>query len=40
MIEIPVWIAYGAITIGMGGYAAVLVVQLLLQLLAGVRDYE
>lgn len=40
MIEIPVWIAYGAITIGMGGYAIVLVVQLIVQLLLGVRDYE
>ena len=40
MIEIPVWIAYGSITIGMGGYAVVLVVQLLLQLISGVRDYE
>ena len=40
MIEIPVWIAYGAITIGMGGYATVLVVQLIAQLLSGVRDYE
>jgi TRAP-type C4-dicarboxylate transport system permease small subunit len=40
MIEIPVWIAYGAITIGMGGYAIVLVVQLLAQLLSGVKEYE
>ena len=40
MIEIPVWIAYGAITIGMGGYAIVLVLQLLAQLRTGVRDYE
>ncbi len=40
MIEIPVWIAYGAITIGMGGYATVLFVQLIAQLLSGVRDYE
>ena len=29
-----------AITIGMGGYATVLVVQLIAQLLSGVRDYE
>ena len=38
MIEIPVWIAYGAITIGMGGYAIVFVMQLLMQLMSGVRD--
>ena len=40
MIEIPVWVAYGAITIGMGGYAIVLVIQMLLQLRMGVTDYE
>ena len=40
MIEIPVWIAYGAITIGMGGYAVVLIVQLVRQFLSGVKDYE
>jgi TRAP-type C4-dicarboxylate transport system permease small subunit len=40
MIEIPVWIAYGAITIGMGGYAVVLIVQLVFQFLSGVKDYE
>ena len=40
MIEIPVWIAYFAITIGMGGYAVVLCSQLIIQLVSGVRDYE
>ncbi len=40
MIEIPVWIAYGAITFGMGLYAAVLVVQLTGQFRQGVDDYE
>ncbi len=40
MIEIPVWIAYGAITIGMGGYAVVLIVQLVRQFLSGVQDSE
>ena len=38
MIEIPVWIAYGAITIGMGGYALVLIAQLIVQLVSGLRD--
>ena len=40
MIEIPVWIAYGAITIGMGGYALVLIVQLVFQFLSGITDFE
>jgi len=40
MIEIPVWIAYGAITVGMGGYALVLIAQLVVQFLSGVKDYE
>ena len=40
MIELPVWIAYGAITLGMGAYAAVLVVQIAFQLISGVVEYE
>ena len=40
MMEIPVWIPYGAITIGMGLYAAILAWQLLLQLRSGVRGHE
>ena len=40
MIELPVWIAYGAITVGMGAYAAVLLVQIVFQLISGVADYE
>lgn len=40
MIEIPVSIAYGAITFGMGLFAVVLVVQLVGQFLQGVDSYE
>ena len=40
MIEIPIWIAYGAITLGMGLVAAVMAVQLLVQLSHGVKGYE
>ena len=40
MIEIPVSIAYGAITAGMGLYAVVMLVQLILQFRKGVTDYE
>ena len=40
MIEIPVWIAYGAITLGMGLYAVVLVGQIVLQIRAGAGNYE
>lgn len=40
MIEIPVWIAYGAITFGMGLFSLVLAVQLIGQFRQGVTDYE
>ena len=40
MIEIPVWIAYGAITIGMGLFAAVLAAQLFGQFRRGIAGYE
>ena len=40
MIEIPVWIAYGAISVGMGLFILVLVLQLALQLRQGWADYE
>ena len=40
MIEIPVWIAYAAITAGMGLFALVMVLQLILQLRRGTADYE
>lgn len=40
MIEIPIWIAYGAITLGMGLVAVVMAVQLLVQLSHGVKGYE
>ena len=40
MIEIPVWIAYGAITIGFGLTLLVLVGQLLLQLRMSPANYE
>ena len=40
MIEIPVSIAYGAITFGMGLFAVVLVVQLAGQFRQGVDGYE
>jgi len=40
MLEIPVWIAYGAITLGMGLYVLVLIAQLISQFSRGVTDYE
>lgn len=40
MIEIPVALAYGAITIGMGMYIVVLVIQIITQLRRGMRGYE
>ena len=40
MIEIPVWIAYGAITVGMGLFALVLAAQLIGQFRRGVAGYE
>lgn len=40
MIEIPVSIAYGAITIGFGLSIAVLIAQLILQCRSGVSGYE
>ena len=40
MIEIPVCIAYGAITFGMGLFAVVLAGQLVGQFRQGVTDYE
>ncbi len=40
MIEIPVWIAYGAISVGMGLFILVLVIQLALQLRQGSSNYE
>ena len=40
MIEIPVWIAYGAITAGMGLFALVLAVQLIDQLRGGISGHE
>ncbi len=40
MIEIPVWIAYGAIAFGMGLFAVVLAGQLIGQFRQGVTDYE
>ena len=40
MIELPVSVAYGAITLGMGAYAAVLLVQIIVQLRSGVKGYE
>ena len=40
MIEIPVWIAYSAISAGMGLFAVVLVIQLLLQIQQGWTNYE
>ncbi len=40
MIELPVSLAYGAITLGMGIYAIVLMVQLAFQLASGVKNYE
>lgn len=40
MIEIPVWIAYGAITAGMGLFALILILQAIDQLRRGVSSYE
>ena len=40
MIEIPVWIAYGAITFGMGMFGLVLALQLFLQFRQGPKRYE
>ena len=40
MIEIPVWIAYGAITAGMGLFALILALQVVDQLRRGISDYE
>lgn len=40
MIEIPVWISYGSITIGMGLFILVLIGQLFNQFRTGVRGYE
>ena len=40
MIEIPVWIAYGAIAVGMGLFAIVLAAQLIGQFRRGVAGYE
>jgi len=39
MIEIPVWIAYGAISIGMALFALLLLGQVVLQFRRGVRGY-
>ncbi len=40
MIEIPVWIAYGAISIGMGLFALVLILQLFNQLRSGIFRHD
>lgn len=40
MIEIPVWVIYGSITVGMSFYILVLVIQLLAQFRHGVANYE
>lgn len=40
MIELPVWIIYGAITAGMGVYILVLVLQMIRQFRHGVANYE
>ena len=40
MIEIPVWIAYAGITVGMGLFILVLLAQLLIQFRQGVQGYE
>ena len=40
MIEIPVWIAYGAISAGMGLFGLVLAIQLILQFRRGVNGYD
>ena len=40
MIEVPVWIAYGAIALGMGVFILVLALQLFLQFRRGIPNYE
>jgi len=40
MIEIPVWITYGAISVGMGLFAVVLAAQLIGQFRRGVAGHE
>ena len=40
MIELPIWVAYAAITAGMGLFALVLAGQLCNQLRLGVKEYE
>ncbi|KMW59623.1 TRAP dicarboxylate transporter, DctQ subunit, unknown substrate 3 [Candidatus Rhodobacter oscarellae] len=40
MIEIPVWVPYTAITVGMGLFGLVLLWQLVAQFRRGVRGYE
>ncbi|MEM1298058.1 MAG: TRAP transporter small permease [Pseudomonadota bacterium] len=40
MLEIPVWIAYGAISIGMSFFVLVLALQLWLQFKRGMSGYE
>lgn len=40
MIEVPVWIAYGAITLGMSFFLLVLALQLFLQFRRGAAGYE
>lgn len=40
MLEIPVWIPFGAITFGMGLFGVVLLVQLIAQFRKGVTGYE
>lgn len=40
MIELPIWIPYGAITVGMGLFLVVIVFQLIDQARHGVRGYE
>ena len=40
MLEIPHWIAYGAITAGMGLSALILILQIVGQFRHGVRGYE
>ena len=40
MLEVPTWIAYAGITIGMSLFILVLLVQLVQQFIQGVNDYE
>ncbi len=40
MIELPVWVAYGAITLGMGLSALILLWQIAMQFRRGVQGYE